>query len=59
MSIGKSHLTRGAWIEICDSDELKNLIEKSHLTRGAWIEILCVSADSFVLKVAPHTRCVD
>ena len=34
----KSHLTRGAWIEISFSLLIVRLA-KSHLTRGAWIEI--------------------
>ena len=34
-----SHLTRGAWIEINNGDNLDRSLVVSHLTRGAWIEI--------------------
>ena len=38
--IFRSHLTRGAWIEILNAIAEKWLDVLSHLTRGAWIEIL-------------------
>ena len=55
----KSHLTRGAWIEIqkIKSAMYKDL--KSHLTRGAWIEIEKIGEGISGAAVAPHTRCVD
>ena len=34
----RSHLTRGAWIEISEVTASKESVT-SHLTRGAWIEI--------------------
>ena len=37
--LDKSHLTRGAWIEIFNIGTLTSIDDKSHLTRGAWIEI--------------------
>ena len=41
----KSHLTRGAWIEIKISlvKSIKPYMQ-SHLTRGAWIEISTIEA---------------
>ena len=54
----KSHLTRGAWIEICSFISLDHLIV-SHLTRGAWIEISGNYGIYGTHAVAPHTRCVD
>ena len=38
----KSHLTRGAWIEMKITIDIANKKEMSHLTRGAWIEIILV-----------------
>ena len=35
----RSHLTRGAWIEIRSIPFVISLFKSSHLTRGAWIEI--------------------
>ena len=35
----RSHLTRGAWIEIKTIVEMILTEELSHLTRGAWIEM--------------------
>ena len=37
---GRSHLTRGAWIEII-AEGNGAISTGSHLTRGAWIEIFC------------------
>ena len=54
-----SHLTRGAWIEICSIHRHKRSHLRSHLTRGAWIEIYVAVVPNFSLIVAPHTRCVD
>ena len=57
--MGKSHLTRGAWIEIvAGADDAKEYLA-SHLTRGAWIEIVLPVAVVGSVTVAPHTRCVD
>ena len=57
--MGKSHLTRGAWIEIvAGADDAKEYLA-SHLTRGAWIEIILPVAVVGSVTVAPHTRCVD
>ena len=33
--------------------------QQSHLTRGAWIEIYLRCVIAPMIKVAPHTRCVD
>ena len=38
----ESHLTRGAWIEICVSTQQSKAVE-SHLTRGVWEEFWCVN----------------
>ena len=37
--INRSHLTRGAWIEMVGEYNFKLMSKLSHLTRGAWIEI--------------------
>ena len=42
----RSHLIRGAWIEIMKADQIQLFI-LSHLIRGAWIEILYSSTDRF------------
>ncbi len=41
---GKSHLTRGAWIEMV-LNTLPSAKFPSHLTRGAWIEMTITWAD--------------
>ena len=40
----RSHLTRGAWIEITSGMRIRKGLISSHLTRGAWIEILAISS---------------
>ena len=59
MDIGVSHLTRGAWIEICyqfgESDTARG--RTSHEVRGLKYDRLKQSAG--IMPVAPHTRCVD
>ena len=55
---GKSHLARGAWIEIIYAQGVK-AAAPSHLARGAWIEIRCFALSGTKTKVAPRKRCVD
>ena len=50
-----SHLTRGAWIEICGDKRQSDRFGLSHLTRGAWIEILStVHACRCLLRRTSH-----
>ena len=39
-AVGKSHPSRGAWIEIILTGNTLESTSKSHPSRGAWIEIL-------------------
>ena len=54
-----SHLTRGAWIEICGHMSLYSLSvgRTSHEVRGLKYRYRIPSL--LVQLVAPHTRCVD
>ena len=54
----KSHLVRGAWIEVIFPDVLYPLVV-SHLVRGAWIEVGGRFAAIMPAIVAPRERCVD
>ena len=56
----KSHLTRGAWIEIGSIHGLSRHSNSrtSHEVRGLKFKKPDGSVDKYVL-VAPHTRCVD
>ena len=55
----KSHLTRGAWIEISPARSFRNLLRcrTSHEVRG--LKSLKKVPFEIPQGVAPHTRCVD
>ena len=55
----KSHLTRGAWIEIFNgkTDSFLHFRRTSHEVRG--LKYLMEKLILFYISVAPHTRCVD
>ena len=52
----RSHLTRGAWIEIAHTSAALRRLNVSHLTRGAWIEIKRHHDMSFVVRMSHLTR---
>ena len=53
-----SHPSRGAWIEIRETQE-QWFDKLSHPSRGAWIEIIVSGEHLNTEHVAPLTGCVD
>ena len=56
--MSKSHPSRGAWIEIRETNRTTSRYE-SHPSRGAWIEMMLMVEQFDAALVAPLTGCVD